>query len=96
MKPWLFVGAKVVCVKKGPWRNDITSALWDDATDPRNGEVCIVTEVLTRDDAVGIRIAGRASPYNAKHFRPVSTIDTTKTVEALRKLTLDARRKVDA
>lgn len=97
MKPWLYVGAKVVCVDDSPIIRGIHPKLSKDA-------VYTVAAIGTQPNGVEIalgempRTGGRCRDeygddrfyYNVIRFRPVSTIDTTHTVNEMRSLMLDA------
>lgn len=109
MKPWLFVGAKVVCVDASLHRGarSLAPAL-SEGTTYTVAEVGIGEEsgllMLALEEIPSIPLPSRPDQdnmpwrYRADRFRPVSTIDTSKQVEALRSLMLDAtvRGKVTA
>lgn len=90
MKPWLYVGAKVTPVR-------FRSGLAPGEPKLMRGGVYTVSEVLELPhwDEPGIRVAETAMPawlyYYASAFKPVSTIDTTRQVEDLKKLMLKGR-----
>ncbi len=98
MKSWLRVGAKIVCTNgKGWFEHDPTEPNFGESTPgPKMGEICTVNSIEEWDGELFLGLAeypcDRNSDYDAECFAPVSTIDTTKTVEALRKLTLDTKR----
>jgi predicted thioredoxin/glutaredoxin len=96
MKPWLFVGAKVVCVDDSPPRVE-----WN-AEHLVKGRVYTISEVDPAEpvavalEGLRVRKAGDAFLYIASRFRPLH--DNSKTIEAMRNLMLDAtvRGKVSA
>lgn len=112
MKPWLFVGAKVVCTKRDAWAGDRVD---QPERDPQYGEVLTVREI-TADDGAGftcLRFVEISNPkvrwcavsrkwnearYWAVHFRPITTIDTTHQVTEMVELMKRARKtqRVDA
>jgi predicted heme/steroid binding protein len=120
MKPWLFVGAKVVCVdasdiresglqegrayivrKVGPLGTSNRGRIFAYRGKPYDASLIAVwvegihRKAFNTED--GKLICGDF-PFKPERFRPVSTIDTAKTVEAMRSLMLDAtvRGKVTA
>jgi hypothetical protein len=93
MKAWLYVGAKVVCVNNGPLGVG-NGCRWAPGEEISEGEIYTISEIRVTGSEVDVRLVERtrhafgdwAWGYAAERFRPVSTIDTTKTVEALKKL----------
>lgn len=118
--PWLFVGAKVVCVdasdtdvtglqeltegaaytirRVGPRGRTLQGGLFsyrDQILDP-NGILVWLAEVLNREGRTirtGMLVCADVG-FRVERFRPL--IDTTRTVEALRKLTLNLPERIDA
>jgi hypothetical protein len=103
MKPWLYVGAKVVCVDAGDtrghtWKADkpiegavyTIAAVFPSGSVRGDGPTVLLEEIRNTKQTGGV--------YGADRFRPVSTIDTKHTVNAMRNLMLDAtvRGKVSA
>jgi hypothetical protein len=102
--PWLYVGAKVTPVR-------FSGAGDPNAVKLRKGSVYTVREVLNcnwqGELVLGLRLEGISAGFGsngierailASYFRPVSTIDTSKQIEALRKLVEPSNlpAKVDA
>lgn len=101
MKNWLYVGAKVVCVDASPHSGANSGSLEeggvyivDAITSRPKGLEIAVKGVHLDSDSIDVLMDGRLY-WRVGRFRPVPP-DTTKAVEALRQLTLDAtkRRKV--
>lgn len=100
--PWLFVGAKVVAVRFE--ENDFP----DMPPSFERGEILTVRHVAEYGPYIGIKLVGIVGcthpffgsdcPWAADAFRPVSTIDTTGQVTAMRELMQTAvkTQKVDA
>lgn len=107
MKPWLFVGAKVVCVDASLHRGarSLAPAL-SEGTTYTVAEVGIGEEsgllMLALEEIPSIPLPSRPDQdnmpwrYRADRFRPLH--DTSKTIEEMRSLMLDAtvRGKVSA
>lgn len=98
--PWLFVGAKVVCVDD---RGVIVIGRPPCAPLVKGAIYTVAGVFEDPDDGTGVRLfeqrnMSRFGPedigFRASRFRPL--IDTTRTVEALRKLTLNLPKRIDA
>lgn len=95
--PWLFVGAKVVCVIPYSRFTHFGQISWSDRIrwllNPiKRGNTYTVTEVGYVDgagDILMIRLAEVHAIYSANAFRPL--IDTTSQVSAMRELMQKAR-----
>lgn len=107
--PWLFVGARVVCLNADPRAFDETVDGWEPGGAPVEGEVYTVTKVWPESDGhIAVSLAeiqrGPAARrvgnegYGAERFAPIRTINTDSQIEAMRNLMLDAtvRSKVRA
>ncbi len=86
--PWLYVGAKVVCVDPGYSLPKLPQLV--------QGEIYVVAEVEERCGEIGVGILGYAgSPserwgrwiYAARRFKPLH--DSSKTIEALKQAMRD-------
>lgn len=92
MKPWLFVGAKVVAVKFG-------DTDYPDMPNVDHDAVHTVRDIVDCRGHIGIRLEGVTGcthplfgddcPWDASAFAPVSTINTDATVAALKQTMRD-------
>jgi len=107
---WLYVGAKVVCVDGENWNyKGVPAFRFPSERFPQAGEILTVREVTESEGSLFLRFQELLNPacrigaggfaeaaFNAERFKPLH--DTSKQVEAMRSLMLDAtvRGKVDA
>lgn len=87
MKPWLFVGAKVVCMSAEP----LPGRIWL-GTPPEVGAVYTVIAIgvgLLNPCVLWLQEIENNIGYNSCRFRPL--IDTTSQVSAMRELMQKAR-----
>ena len=95
--PWAIVGAKVVCIKRGPWRHDGNEAAPALPYGPEFGERLTVAWVGVLKGKVHLKFAERewmdglaACAFEAKQFRPAASTDGGMAV--LRRAADDAHR----
>lgn len=98
MKSWLFVGAKVAIIRA-------EKSSYPDMPTLDKNEVFTIREVIDFGYCLGIKLRGIAgcthpffgadSPFDARCFAPVSTINTDAAVEALKRLVAPVFARAD-